>query len=286
MNVNPVLLKELKVRMRSWKAMWMLLAYLSVLALVAAFVLLNTLTNYNSFNMSPESTMGAYIGISIIQFLLISFIAPSLTSGAISGERERQTLDLLLCTRMSPISIISGKLFASLSQIILLVVASLPIFSVVFLFGGISIADIMKLFLFYVVVAITMGAIGIFFSTFIKKTTGSNVTTYAFILFMLFGTLLISVFYVSMKYRYTTQGTPADYVFPLLYSNPLAGFISMLSEQFGGNSIGIPGFRGGASSANMMNLWKINLIFDIALSVILLYFSALKLDPVKKSVKK
>lgn len=285
MNINPVLLKELKVRMRSWKAMWMLLAYLSALTLVAAYVLLNTLNNYNSFNMNPESTMGAYIGISIIQFLLIAFIAPSLTSGAISGERERQTLDLLLSTRMSPASIISGKLFASLSQVILLVVASLPIFSVVFLFGGISIGDIMKLFLFYIVVAITMGAIGIFFSTFIKKTTGSNVTTYAFILFLLFGTLLISVLYMSVKFRYAAQGTPADYVFPLMYTNPLIGFVSMLSDQFGGNSIGIPGFYGGTSS-NMLGLWKINIIFDITLSVILLYFSALKLNPVKKGIKK
>lgn len=293
MNVNPVLLKEIKVRMRSWKVVWLILAYISVLALVALFLLFSMQRQMYFSNMNPSMSITVYTTLAIMQFLLIVFIAPSLTSGTVSGERERQTLDLLLCTKMPAWSIIIGKLFSSISQVVLLIVASFPVFSIIFLFGGISALEVSKLFLFYIVVSITMGSIGIFFSTYTKKTTASNVMTYGFVLFLLFGTLFINVFYTSFLIR----GTPYNKVFPLSYINPLTGFASLLSDQFGGYGMGgsiIPGVyiplpRTSVQrkvGLDVIPLWQINLIANLLLSALLLFLSMIKINPIKKKLFK
>ncbi len=290
MNINPVLFKELKVRMRSWKIVWLIMIYLAILAMAALLVLVTTTQRFSPYGMDASMAIGAYTTLAIMQFLLIVFIAPSLTSGSISGERERQTLDLLLCTKMPPRSIIIGKLFSSISQIILLIVASLPIFSIVLLFGGISILEVLKLFLFYIVVAITMGSIGIFFSTYLKRTTASNVLTYGFILFLLFGTLFINVFYTQLIMR----GKAYEGTFPLSYINPLTAFVSLLYEQFGGNAGGL-GILGifmslprtsiqRKTALNSIPLWQINIIISMVLSGIMLCLSMLKVNPIKRGL--
>lgn len=288
MNVNPVLLKEIKVRMRSWKVVWLIVSYLSVLALVAVFLILSMRRQLYYGNVDPSMSISVYTTLAVMQFMLIVFISPSLTSGIISGERERQTLDLLLCTKMPSRSIIIGKLFSSISQVVLLIIASFPIFSIIFLFGGISMLEVLKLFLFYIVVAVMMGSIGIFFSTFLKKTTASNVLTYGFVLFLLFGTLFINVFYTAFLIR----GTNYDKVFPLSYINPLTGFASLLSDQFGGYGMGgmLPGMyvplpRTSVQrniGLNAIPLWQINLIINMLMSALLLFLAAIKINPIKR----
>jgi len=63
-------------------------------------------------------------------------VVPGLTSGAISGERERQTLDVLLVTPLSPGEIVVSKLLATSAFITLLVVATLPLYILAFSYGG------------------------------------------------------------------------------------------------------------------------------------------------------
>lgn len=287
LNVNPVLAKEVKVKMRSWKIVAMLSVYLGILALVAVFIVVVTLQEY-SVQASSSVTKTVYVVIAVIQFLLLVFIAPALTSGTISGERERQTLELLLCTKLSPRSIIIGKLTAAISQIILLIVSSLPIFSVVFLFGGISAGNVIQLVLFYLEVAFLMGSIGIFTSTFIKRTTTANVVTYGIVLFLLFGTSLISLFYVLINSR--NNNSLLNKTALISYINPLSGFISLIADQLGVSSSGsfsIPGVYsvpGQNVVNNIYNLpfWIKNGIVDLGISIALIEITIKKLNPIKK----
>jgi ABC-2 type transport system permease protein len=290
MNFNPVLGKELKVKMRNWKAAGMIALYLLVLTLVAVFIIINVMRDMSNARANREAATISYGFLSTIQFLLIVFIAPALTSGAISGERERQTLDLLLCTKLRPSAIVLGKLFSSLSQVILLIVASFPIFATVFVFGGISVTNLLQLFLFYIVVALLMGSIGIFFSTYIKRTTTSNVVTYGFVLFLLFGTLFLTAMYMQIFRRpvpprpgvpYTP---PKEQFFPLLYANPLLGFAYLMVDQFGGGgSIGLPFIRGVVpGNLQSLNPWKINMAFNFVGSCVLLTITSFRINPVRK----
>src|SRR3977135_2570351 len=102
--------------------------------------------------------------------LLLAFITPAVTAGAISGERARQAIDLLFVTLIPPFSIIWGKLLSSISFILLLLLLSVPIFSLVFLFGGIELDQVIYAFLLTAVTALTLASIGIAFSTWLRRT--------------------------------------------------------------------------------------------------------------------
>ncbi|HOE56439.1 MAG TPA: ABC transporter permease [Bacillota bacterium] len=282
MNINPVLLKELKVRMRGWKAAGIIAAYLLILSLVALFIMYNAFMNPYSSTIDPQVSIGAYTGLAIIQFILIMFIVPALTAGAISGEREKQTLDLVLCTRLRPISIITGKLFASTSQTLLLIIASLPLFSMVFMFGGISIKEILQLFGFYIVTAVAVGCIGIFYSACLRRTTAATVLTYGTVAFLAFGTIFIGVFYVDILYKANYK----DFL-PIFYANPIVGFSSLLAGQFGyyrGGMGILPGLFLSGNTAKSIDPWLGNVIFDIVFSAVLLVLSAIRINPVRRGI--
>jgi ABC-2 type transport system permease protein len=284
MIINPVLLKELKVKMRSWKAVAIIGGYLFILAAVALFITFANTNDMYASTINPQFSIGAYTGIAVIQFILILFIAPALTAGAIAGERERQTLDLLLCTNLAPRSIVIGKLLASMSHILILIIASIPMFSIVFLYGGISVVEIAQLFGFYIVTAIMAGSIGIFFSTYAKRTIAATVLTYALGIFMCFGTLFVAVFYIRIFYNFDYQS-----FLPLLYLNPLAGFSSLLTEQFGGQYGSILSMIPGLYMVNPYSYkgpapWLINTYVNIAISIVMLFLASIRINPVRRSI--
>lgn len=284
MNINPVLMKELKVRMRGWRAAGIIALYLAVLSLVAVFIIYSTYIDPYSSTIDPQISTGAYTGLAVIQFVLIMFIVPALTAGAISGEREKQTLDLVLCTRLKPISIVTGKLFASTSQTLLLIVSSLPLFSMVFLFGGISMREVLQLFAFYIITAITIGSIGIFFSTCLKRTTAATVLTYGAVAFLCIGTIFLGMFYLKIFYNWDY-----DRFLPIFYTNPVGGFGSLLASQFGYDSGGL-GFIFGvnvgstANGAKALSPWLGNVIFDVIFSALMLTLSAMRINPTREGI--
>ena len=60
-------------------------------------------------NIQYSSFMDLYEFVTSMEFLLLMFIVPAVTASSISGERERQTLDLMLTTRMSAGQIVGGE---------------------------------------------------------------------------------------------------------------------------------------------------------------------------------
>ena len=66
-----------------------------------------------------------FAAVTAVELGLICLLAPALTADLISGERERQTLDLLLVTPLSRRQIVVGKLVAALGSLMLLIVLAL-----------------------------------------------------------------------------------------------------------------------------------------------------------------
>lgn len=134
-----------------------------------------------------------FMFLAFVQLGLVLFITPGLTGGVISSERERQTLSILLTTTQSSFTIILGKLLSSISYLVLLILASLPIYSFVFLYGGISPTQLTQVFFFSLFTMLVIGSFGVLFSTLIRKTIVSMVTTYSVALFIVAGTAVISL---------------------------------------------------------------------------------------------
>jgi hypothetical protein len=186
LRANPVTIKELRGRMRGARTFVLLTVYLG---LMSGFAVLLYLT-FNSFARgSALGTAGSaaageigrvlFMGIVGVEMLLIIFIAPAFTAGAVTGERERQTYDLLQTTLLSSPAFILGKLESALGFIVLLLLAAIPLQSLAFLFGGVSEIEIALAFLILLVTAVALGAVGILFSVLLPRTLTASVRAYS-----------------------------------------------------------------------------------------------------------
>ena len=101
-----------------------------------------------------------FIGVLFIELMLIIFIVPALTAGAITSERERKTYDLLQTTLISKSSFVVGKMQSALGYIMLLLLSAIPLQSTAFLFGGVSESELLLALVVLAISAITLGASG------------------------------------------------------------------------------------------------------------------------------
>jgi ABC-2 type transport system permease protein len=190
---NPVMVKELRGRMRGMRAFIVLTVYLGLMSAFMAIIYL-TFTTFND-NLSSAAAGAAgrllFMGVVGVEMLLIIFIAPAFTSGAITGERERQTYDLLKTTLLASPSFVVGKLESALSYVLLLLLAAVPLQSLAFLFGGVSQAEVGIAFVILTVTAITLGTIGIYFSAVSPRTLSASIQTYTVSLVGAFGIPLL-----------------------------------------------------------------------------------------------
>ncbi|MCL6449494.1 MAG: ABC transporter permease [Armatimonadetes bacterium] len=277
--INPVLLKELRQRFRTGKTAWLLALYLLVSgAFVLGFMYLNWRGSPGIYQ--PDRSRTLFIMLSVTQLVLLGFVVPGLTAGVISGERERQTLNVLLTTRLTPRQIVWSKLVSSCAFVVLLVMATLPLYSLVFMSGGIAPGQVLGVFGFYLVTMFLFGCIGVCCSAFFKRTGVSTVTAYGLAFALAAGTGFLAVFLYEMSQLQqgnywnpdTWTGFTAGMVEFLQSINPVFVLMEILSVRENeltlptGVNFGLPG-------------WAIYTLVYLAAGVLLLHWSARLLLP-------
>lgn len=277
---NPVLFKELKLRFRSPKSFVGILFYLAAMCLFVFGFIFTTMNLTGVSYFRPTESMLLFAFLAFIQLGLVLFITPGLTAGAISSEREKQTLPILLTTSQSSFQIISGKLLSSIAFLMLLTVAGLPIYSLVFLFGGISPMDFVRIFFFLFVTLVAVGSIGILFSTLIRRTIVSMIATYGIMIFLsaVTGFLLIIVLQVT-RYNFNGVGPlPTSVVGHVLASiNPAVLFASILSPAMSESIMEMTQVK--------FPIWIGYLIFYLSITVLSLWLAVKKLRVNMKKFK-
>jgi ABC-type transport system involved in multi-copper enzyme maturation permease subunit len=128
-----------------------------------------------------------------MQILLVCFVAPAFTVSAISSERERQTYDLLRATTLAPHQIAWAKLISGLGFTLLLLFATLPLYSLAFLLGGVEPADLFMTLCVTFASAVLFTTLGLYISSRSKSTAGAAVVTYALVLGIVVGVPLASL---------------------------------------------------------------------------------------------
>lgn len=187
---NPIVYKELRGRMRGWRAFIILTAYLSIISIVIGGVVGIFAINRNSLgSIANRTIMGRVVfgSITAMELLMISVTAPALMAGSISNEKERQTYDLLRSTPLSPGVLITGKMISVLGFVYLLLFTSLPLHSLTILIGGVTYQEILLANLVLMVTAFTYCSIGVFFSSIFPHTSVATISTYVVSLLNLIG---------------------------------------------------------------------------------------------------
>jgi ABC-type transport system involved in multi-copper enzyme maturation permease subunit len=184
---NPIIAKELRSRMRGWQAFALITGYLCVIGGLGWLIYAADVSSFG--NVINLGSTGAEVFRLLAGAVMatVALIVPGLVGPTISGERERQTLDLLLVTPLGPARIVVGKLLAALLFVAVLVVACLPLFSVAFLLGGVPLSEVLEAVAFILVGALTLGALSMLVSVLLPRVATSTVVAYLVMLALAVG---------------------------------------------------------------------------------------------------
>jgi ABC-type transport system involved in multi-copper enzyme maturation permease subunit len=177
---NPVLQRELLTNLRMTRAFMLLLLYLGLLGLVV--ILAWPQERQLDLTTNPEASRRLVNLVFLGQYLLASLMAPSFAAGSITGEKERKSYEMLLASPLRPGAIVLGKLLASLCHLLLLIVASLPIVMLCLPLGGVSLYEVLAMYVGLVLSVVTFGMISLWASSYFRRTSASLVVTYLIIL--------------------------------------------------------------------------------------------------------
>lgn len=305
--MNPILRKELRLGSRSIKIPLALMFYNIVLALIAVVMIFSVnavggisgafSSNGDAIDFSGFLYIFQVIGWTQLGITLL--IVPILSAGSISGEREKQTLEIMLTTPEKPFSIIWGKLLASLSNFIMFIVTSIPIMAISFVLGGLNWFALLGFIVMILVVAILVGSIGVFCSSAFKKTIASIVMTFLIEFGVLFLPLIIcggvlgveAIAYAAVTDQMMNPPDPNFGPTPfIMILTPLTGFFDYMMRVMNLTSIAEilrEADMFGVITPILSYAWiPVNVIISGLISYFFLRMAARKLNPIKKRKKK
>lgn len=190
--INPILLRELRGRMRTARSFWLLSGFLAV---VAGAALLIYTSEYSSspaqFGGDVDVGRSVFLTLMVTTMIALSFVAPVLAAGSIAGERERQTFDLLLTTQLSMRQLVFGKIIASLIYCVLLLAAITPLVGIVFLIGSVDMTQLVIMLMVVFSHIVLHTCIGVYWSARATSPLSATGMTLASVLFILLAVPLL-----------------------------------------------------------------------------------------------
>ena len=109
-------------------------------------------------------------------------MVPSFAAGTITGEKERQTYEMLLASPMRPAAVVLGKLLAALCHLAVLVFCSLPIVMLCLPLGGVSPYEVLATYGGMAASVTLFGMICVAASSYFTRTIAALVVSYLVIL--------------------------------------------------------------------------------------------------------
>ena len=266
-----LLTKELRLRLRRERTFWVLVLYVVLLGSVGALILFNPA---NSGGQSLSGTgPGLFAWLAGLQIVLALFIAPAFTASAINGEKERQTFDLLLCSQLSIFSIVGGKLLAGIINALLLIAASLPVFSIVFFFGGVTLIQWLAVLCITLSTVLVVGTVGLFFSICLQRPAASTAITYVCTMLWLASPAFVAYFFFFLRFYIPSSSTSYYYIFSY---NPIVSLVTVIWPQWSMNN----------PTWQFLPPWLINIIVNILFSALFILMSILFLLPYRNRRRK
>ncbi len=167
----------------------------AVLATVVAFALwMWWLSSLGDPYASPGFTLALALSITAPILLTIVVVqAPAVLAGSLAGERERGVLQLLLTTAVSPREIVSGRLLGKLSQVAMIVLAGIPVIALLAAWNGLSLLELVTLFLLLAAVGLGGGGLAVGASVISRRGRDALLSVYILMLVLVLSPLLTSV---------------------------------------------------------------------------------------------
>lgn len=199
MSLNPVLVKELRGRMRGARAFVVLTIYLLVLAITMTLFYL-AIADVAGLTLDANQAIGRalFLFVTVIALIQVCIVVPSQAASALTSEKESETYDLLISTLLPPWKIVLGKLLAALAYALLLIIAVVPLMALSFFFGGVTIREVLLALLGLLVTCILFGSIGLTWSALVRRSLVSTTLTQATNAALLLGIPFLSAIFLAL----------------------------------------------------------------------------------------
>ena len=231
--LNPIVKKDLQVTVRSMRMSWGLFAYEAALtvAFLLALLVIQEESSYMPDGNIYSSLVYLFPVVAAAQVCIVALYVPIITASSISGEKERQTFDIMLTTCMSPFSIVFGKVASAVIRILFFVAASTPIMALSFVVGGLSWSNLFYYLLAIILFSVFSGSIGILSSAFCRKSVAAVLLSFVMYFVIYFMTYL-PLIYCGIFGR----GKYGESLLPLLV-NPMIFFEEFFMHMMTGESL-------------------------------------------------
>ncbi|HXG93529.1 MAG TPA: ABC transporter permease subunit [Blastocatellia bacterium] len=270
---NPILIKEMRTRMRGRRAFLVITGYVLVLSFIIGLIYFVMTKNAPAALVYQSGSILSLVLV-YVQMGLICLIAPTFSASAISSEREQQTFDLLIASLARPSTILLGKVGAALSYLLLTLFGSLPLIALTYSLGGVALRDIALAYLVMIVAGVTYCSIGFLWSTLIRRGVLAQLTSIGTVIFLVAAmpalALLLSA--LAGSFRGSRSNSFINLMFLLLRTNPFASIASLMPGFPIPSSVWLAG----------VPLWLTQVIFYLLLTALCLLLSLKRLQRVRR----
>jgi ABC-type Na+ efflux pump permease subunit len=193
-SLNGLSLTTRKFREQSArKRTYIVRAIYALLAFGAAYsVSYEMIDRYDPENFEAMGYGQELFGVLInIQFAGIYLFMPAMTCSLLTSEKERDTLSLLLLTKLKPSGILAGKVLSRLIPMLLFLSVALPLFAFAYSFGGFDLESMNVAIYALIVATFQCAALGLVCSAWFRTTVGAFMGSYLAGATMIFGLPLL-----------------------------------------------------------------------------------------------
>ncbi|MBX3396465.1 MAG: ABC transporter permease subunit [Phycisphaerae bacterium] len=203
---NPIFLRVVLAGGRRDRHFWIRTGYLFVLGAVTILGVLLTHPGANaSLAVLAKSATSVFKWVSLMQLFMICVIAPVFAAAAITQEKDSQTFNVLLSTPLSNAQIVLGSLLSRLYFVLVLLIAGIPLFCILMVYGGVTGDKIAQSIFLSAATALITSTLAIAISV-IKIGTGRTIFSF----YLAIATYLICVYALGIQdWFIPPESTPA-----------------------------------------------------------------------------
>ncbi len=229
---NPIIQRELLGVLRTGRSL--AIQIVMVLVLTAVVLLLWPADSVVDLDTNRDGHQSQQLFRTFTYGLLVCMLmlAPVFPATTIVRERDARTLQLLLTSRLTPLSIVFGKITAAVGFILLLLVLSMPAAAACFTMGGIAFMDVVVGYLVLAVCAVQYALVGLLISSFARSSDSALRMTYGAVLALSVLTILPQQLLSSR-----IMGPIADVLMWLEAISPIPAIMTVLGLEHVGDTI-------------------------------------------------
>src|SRR5262245_32686313 len=139
---NPILMRVVYAGGRRTRHFWVRLLYLIAMFIVLGFGVVTAGQSTGSLADLAKSATGVFKLVAMLQLATVCFLAPIFAAAAITQEKDSNTYAILLTTPLSNAQIVFGSLLSRMYFVFVLLLAGLPFFVLMMVYGGVTTREI------------------------------------------------------------------------------------------------------------------------------------------------